>query len=388
MDTPRRASGDSPDVSMDVSTPQQKQDVQPQPPSETTTLRAKTDADFNVQSPERAALLQQLSNAPNGKWVSTSFWACLQVCDLGNLAYILDLAHHDPVFFAEISDLCVDLPKKWLEDHAAFYSIASGASSTSRDSLSKCLRIVARSRDSHQCVLSGTKKTYQPIWIFPERLTRPAFEIDYHSPSIWRYIEVFWDQSTTQRWRDAVFNNPSNATNATSGSSSLICLRNDLAYGFKSGQYGLRPVELSQDKRELEVEFHWLPRESHGFGDLVDMRKQPLSYKDLDNFEGLKFSPTGSDELVKSGHRFKLVTNDPYQRPLPDFDLLDMAWHFSRIVAMSSAIEFVSSAQAGKGPDSDDDDRTLRGLFEPARRLSSNFDPTQRTAEWVASSAV
>lgn len=344
---------------------------------------AMTGDSSNTEIPERITLLRDLAKAMGKEKISTSLWASLQVCDLSKLESLIELVCHSPNSTIDFLNTCPNLPKRWLEDRSVLQSIASGASSTSRDSLSKCMRIVARKRDGHRCVLTGTAKVYQPVWIFPEILARPAFDFDVHSLGLWRFIDLFWDPARVQRWRNAVFHNPDNAPNATSGCSSLICLRSDLAYAFSVGMFALRPVRVSLDKRELEVEFNWLPREKHRFKDVVGIHKQALSYQNLESVEGLRFCAMGSNEPVKSGHRFRLTTDDPVKRPLPDFDLLDMAWHLSQIVAMSSAIELVCHEPEISRVQSDDD-KTVKDA-SPSRRTLSNFDTTQRVAEWLAS---
>lgn len=335
------------------------------------------------QIPGRTTLLRDLAKAMGKERISTSLWASLQVCDLSRLQSLIELIYLSPHTTIEFLNACPDLPKRWLEDRSVLQSIASGASSTSRDSLSKCMRIVARKRDGHRCVLTGTTKVYQPVWIFPDILARPAFDLDIHSLGLWRFIDLFWEPARVQRWRNAVLHNPDNAPNATSGCSSLICLRSDLAYAFSVGMFALRPVQMSHDRRELEVEFHWLPREKHRFKDAVDINKQPLPYQNLESVEGLRFCAVGSNELVKSGHRFKLTTDDPAKRPLPDFDLLDMAWHLSQVVAMSSAIELVCHEPVNPRVQSDDD-KTVKDS-STSRRTSSTINTTQRVAEWLAS---
>ncbi|KAJ5742945.1 hypothetical protein N7533_010047 [Penicillium manginii] len=338
----------------------------------------------NTKIPERTTLLRDLAKAMGKEKISTSLWASLQVCDLSKLDSLIELVCISPKTTIDFLNTCPDLPKKWLEDRSVLQSIASGASSASRDSLSKCMRIVARNRDGHRCVLTGTGKVYQPVWIFPDILARPAFDFDVQSLGLWRFIDLFWEPARVQRWRNAVFHNPDNALNATSGCSSLICLRSDLAYAFSVGMFALRPVRLSNDRRELEVEFHWLPREKHRFKDAVDIRKQPLPYESLDSVEGLRFCAMGSNEPVKSGHRFTLTTDDPVKRPLPDFDLLDMAWYLLRIVAMSSAIELVCYEPGLELKVQSDDDKTVRDA-SPSRRTLSTFDTNLRVAEWLAS---
>lgn len=55
--------------------------------------------------------------------------------------------------------------------------------------------------------------------------------------------------------------------------------------------------------------------------------------------------------VIPSGHVFTITTNDPVNKPLPSFQLLEMQWHLRRISAMQGAGENDES-----GIDSDGDD--------------------------------
>jgi hypothetical protein len=55
-------------------------------------------------------------------------------------------------------------------------------------------------------------------------------------------------------------------------------------------------------------------------------------------------------QIIYSGQKFSLTTDDPKIHPLPDYGLLEMQWILQRVVAMSGAAEIYDDF------DNDDDD--------------------------------
>lgn len=115
--------------------------------------------------------------------------------------------------------------------------------------------------------------------------------------------------------------------------------------------FALRPISMSDDCKELAVQFYWQPRPSHGRFDSVSIVKSPRSSRDLVQVGGNVLAIASNDttvEIIKSGDTLIFRTTDPNTHPLPSFELLEMQWHLQRIVSMSGA--------AGIYDDEDDDD--------------------------------
>ena len=60
-----------------------------------------------------------------------------------------------------------------------------------------------------------------------------------------------------------------------------------------------------------------------------------------------------SDHIIQSGDEIRLTTEDPENRPLPHWDILEMQWILNRIVAMSGGAEV---NEFDNNDDDDDDD--------------------------------
>src|ERR1700740_151061 len=69
----------------------------------------------DLNSQRRRNLLIELGQALGTNEVPASFWACLQVCDIERLEYILQNARVSPFFVSCFADTCVSIPHAWMQ---------------------------------------------------------------------------------------------------------------------------------------------------------------------------------------------------------------------------------------------------------------------------------
>jgi hypothetical protein len=55
--------------------------------------------------------------------------------------------------------------------------------------------------------------------------------------------------------------------------------------------------------------------------------------------DGFSFLDACTGERIYSGHKVTVTTDDPDERPLPSWELLDMQWVLQRLLAISGAAE-------------------------------------------------
>lgn len=72
-------------------------------------------------------------------------------------------------------------------------------------------------------------------------------------------------------WKSVLSRDPENPSRGVDVCENLICLASSLHDTWNKGYFGLRQVLQSPDKRELVVEFHWLPKVSRGPKDLISL---------------------------------------------------------------------------------------------------------------------
>jgi hypothetical protein len=160
--------------------------------------------------------------------------------------------------------------------------------------------------------------------------------------NFWDTLKMFWKRNLVEDWCRKVFFDENPPNRGTETVENMISSSASLLRFHSAGRFALRPIQMSNDKTKLELEFHWLVGEERS--DKVDLLDEPLSsfgrhsagrgYGPLDRID--PDNDTIRFQLV-SGTRFMLSTDDPVDRPLPDPGLLTLQWHLQRILAMSGA---------------------------------------------------
>ncbi|OQE12269.1 hypothetical protein PENVUL_c001G03988 [Penicillium vulpinum] len=340
---------------------------------------------FNIPSPQRKVIIRRLKKALLDQPVPAPFWAVIQLCDLDKLEYLIQLAYFSLKLMDIVADLTCGLPFKWTLRPSPFQQADPEYSppvfSPPKHRSSPVAIYAARERDGKKCVITGTRKIYQTVPIFPTGLVTSRLQDNPTSPTIWRFADMFWGRITTQKWRKAAFNNPIQPDSPVNDCSNLICLRRDLRSAWTSGLFALRPAWINEEETEIEIEFYWQPKLDHKVYDVVELTKQPPSSKNVNSVDKLVVVPGVRGEPtyrpIVSGYRFKMTTDDPIERPLPSFDLLDMQWHFNRMLALSGASSFFED-------DYEDEDDNRSDVTTQSKQ-PSDLDEEEILA-WVKSS--
>ncbi|GAD97072.1 conserved hypothetical protein [Paecilomyces variotii No. 5] len=270
---------------------------------------------YNTQSEEMADVLAELQQILHIHYVPTAFWACVQVCDIEMLRDLQNtsIGISEPVMPRSPADL-------------------------------------AKERDGSLCVLTRRipiQVTHLwPGYLIPRRSS--SSDLESNIPDFWKMLKVFWKPEKVSRWRSQIFGDPEDPTRPMDVCFNMMCLRKDLHTMWTNGTFALRPVSLSEDRKELLVKFYWQPFYSHLLRNEIDLLQAPLTSRGLDkgrNIQGYAelivqtASQTVAPQLsrVVSGAVFSLRTSDPERLPLPSIELLEMQWYLIRIVSMSGA---------------------------------------------------
>jgi HNH endonuclease len=270
---------------------------------------------LNIPTQERQNLLAELSNALGNDKVPAVFWACVQVCDIGQLQKIVHQASADPACVSTIINSCEPLIRMWKQRPLGSSRQVSEASSPAQSPASanfgrshlKGLEISSRpgspassnsrpsrptklalERDGKCCVF--TKAGFiDAAHIYPHCLinsqafgTAPARL----TPGFWELLQNFWTRKQIQRWQEEIFPDPEDPSKTSDGCFNRICIQSNMHRWWTNGVFALRPLEYNDDRSELEVEWYWQPKQSHGRDDLVELGKMPLSSRDLDREGG------------------------------------------------------------------------------------------------------
>jgi hypothetical protein len=184
--------------------------------------------------------------------------------------------------------------------------------------------------------------------IFPySMLNKPAqSEGSKAIPDFWGLLPLFWNEDRIIKWKSKIFPDPQNPDTGIEAYFNLISL-NPWAHDlWGKGLFALKPLALSNDHRELTVQFFWQPQGNYKPRDRVDLLTEPIPSKDL-NVVGdgcflYRGENDGSSRQICSGDIFTLTTNDPKKRPLPSIELLEMQWFLQRLMGMCGSAEWPS----------------------------------------------
>jgi hypothetical protein len=145
-----------------------------------------------------------------------------------------------------------------------------------------------------------------------------------------------------------------------------MCLAPSAHKYWEKAHFALKPMELSHDKKRLDIQFFWLAKHDHT-SEVAILQHPSLSvHLDRGPNNTMLFNiPT--EKKISSGDPISLETDDPVAHPLPDLRLLDMQWILHRVTAMSAAAE----PQDDFGDDSDDD---LAAALEESWYLNTEED--------------
>jgi hypothetical protein len=156
-------------------------------------------------------------------------------------------------------------------------------------------------------------------------------------------LHVFWTEDHVTEWRNKIFPYPDHPDTGVEACFNLISLSPSAHWHWNKGRFALKPLEISDDKKKLTVQFFWQSQYSHGSKDPVDLIEEPLSSRGLRfaKKEEMEYYLTrhqdGSPRDIQSGDTFTFATDDPEIRPLPSWEPLEMQWVLQRLTAMSSA---------------------------------------------------
>jgi HNH endonuclease len=214
------------------------------------------------------------------------------------------------------------------------------------------VRELAEQRDSSRCVLTGSGET-KLAHIYPYHLIKEKEEDIFGKRHIfWDHLKNFWSKEKVATWEAKVF--PEGISEAgVERVYNLITLSVDVHRMWCRGAFALKPVSKSDDKKILEVQFFWQRRQSEP--QTISLTTTPFSTDGLDHGDN-KTSIFRQDngQRIKSGDYFTIKTDDPDQKPLPSFQLLELQWFLQRIQGMAGPADVDWPSLSESGWDSDE----------------------------------
>ncbi|KAJ9667293.1 hypothetical protein H2201_002494 [Coniosporium apollinis] len=108
--------------------------------------------------------------------------------------------------------------------------------------------------------------------------------------------------------------------------------------------FALKPLSVSQDRKSLKVQLFW--QADYDENEPVPADLKPRSSKGANEFVTRYGAPSwiyepGSTltKRVESGYEFDITTADPVEMPLPNFNLIQLAFLMARVVALRGDVD-------------------------------------------------
>ncbi|KAL1965026.1 hypothetical protein VTN77DRAFT_6086 [Rasamsonia byssochlamydoides] len=152
--------------------------------------------------------------------------------------------------------------------------------------------------------------------------------------SFWWIMDLFWSKSRVEEWKKAIF-----TEQRTEVCQNLITLTSTVHVLWGAAFFALKPLELSCDRKSLNVQFFWLRQYKRVEGGVFPSSK-PSFPGNLDGLpENIRLWNCENMTPIRSGDIITLHTENPDSHPLPSFALLEMQWFLHRIAALSGAAD-------------------------------------------------
>ncbi|KAH8594138.1 hypothetical protein B0O99DRAFT_595842 [Bisporella sp. PMI_857] len=352
--------------------------------------------DFNLPSTERVALLERLQETFGN--VTPHFWAACQICDLSALEQLLhepprviegalfvtsQMVRHwgpSPRYQSRPSTPRTPTPQKSTASNSGLspstlpppqISTApnSGQSPSTLppppkrqktlDSPTPLPRDVntkkrAEERDNFCCVLTGIEMI-EVAHIYPHHSMRQKEDKGEPRHIFWNHLRMFWPEEKVTAWEVKLFPQGIHEKGHEEVYN-LISLAHQVHACWGRGLFALKPISESDDKKILKVQFFWQEKQQ-GSLPRMSFTTLPISTQGLEQTTGAHgghiwlFDKNG--KKIRSGDFFELRTDNPVQKPLPSFELLELQWFLQRIQGMAGAVDVGWEDWLGIGSESD-----------------------------------
>ncbi|TAQ91193.1 hypothetical protein B7494_g486 [Chlorociboria aeruginascens] len=324
--------------------------------------------DFNQPGPERIELLERLQEKVGN--LPPHFWATCQICDLGALERLLQ---HDVGIILGVATQASQMVRHWgsspgYQSRPAtpktptpqrLTASSSGpspstlppppkrqkttdSSGTPKEILPRNINVKKRAeeRDNFSCVLTGVE-VIEVAHIYPHHSLKREEDKGAPRHIFWASLRLFWSEEKVATWEAKLFPQGIHKKGQEE-IYNLISLAPTVHALWGRGLFALKPIFESDDKKTLIVQFFWQKKQG-GLLPRMSLTTKPTSTQDLEQITGAHgghiWLCDKNNKRIQSGDYFELQTDDPIQKPLPSFELLELQWYLHRIQGMAGAVD-------------------------------------------------
>ncbi|ODM15439.1 hypothetical protein SI65_09042 [Aspergillus cristatus] len=181
-------------------------------------------------------------------------------------------------------------------------------------------------RDDNRCFVTKAGQSSNATYIAQV----PTAQSD---PSFWEMLSHCVSKYKINAWKKAV-----EQGGLAERCDNMLCMSPSVAAYWREYLFALKPLELSEDRTSMNVQFFWLPAPPL---DMEYMTSRPDLPEDLDTpGNDIKLWDCRIERKIVSGHIITLVTDDPEERPLPSWYLLEMDWFLRRLSVLAGLMGY------------------------------------------------
>ncbi|EZF30014.1 hypothetical protein TMEN_1411 [Trichophyton mentagrophytes] len=205
-------------------------------------------------------------------------------------------------------------------------SAAWSASTGSSQSRSTPVGSECQARDDFKCIVTKSAGPIDVVHIFPASLNESDDRANFFG-----LLRQLWVQRIG-KWEGRL-------KNGTEFVENELTLSPSLRRYHSKGLFGLQPIEATSDGKSLKLGFYWLDKCQTGkSSDMVDLMDIPTLAHDF-RPKDIAICSSQDEHIIRSGEVIELITEDPEELPLPDWDLLEMQWVLQRLTALKGAAD-------------------------------------------------
>ncbi|PWY66811.1 hypothetical protein BO94DRAFT_479377 [Aspergillus sclerotioniger CBS 115572] len=307
--------------------------------------------------PRRRDLITRLSTIMEIEVIDSIGWACLWFADLSTLEELVTGFERGPLSVSSIISCSLSNTKERAKSIKACKRTAGSNEDlgepsedeeteteeppTKKRRLASDLRKASKragkqtaeqalGHHNDTCILTGCTIPVEVAHIFPKSLGKNIEGLR----DFWKCLQCFWTPQQVKAWKNRFL-----GSDGTETCSNLICMVNNAHKLWEKAAFALKPLSLSEDERQLEVQFFWLPK--HKYRKQVPLTAVPDPFpRNLsstnDQYKTVLFNNV-TDTKLCSGDILTFKTGDPMGHPLPSMELLNMQWVLHRVLALSGA---------------------------------------------------
>lgn len=153
----------------------------------------------------------------------------------------------------------------------------------------------------------------------------------------WQMLRNLFPQEEISTWEAIIFPNGTEE-NGLESAQNMITLSSDAHKLWNHGAFALKPISVSEDKMSLTLQFFWQKKQFQTMP-VTSVDNVPPCTRDLDHYMEAKLANVHSEDFITSGQFFKMTTDDPVSRPLPNMALLHMQWFLQRVMGLAGAAD-------------------------------------------------